>query len=412
MYDFYKGKSNIKFILSLQARYIQNLKGWLLISIRAPLCKMNFCDTGFDIIVCNPPYIRIQNLKEPYRDLIQKNYDFCKSGSTDIYIAFFELAYRLLSPTGVAAFITPNTFLYTETARNLREFFAKGGYIRKIFNYGNVQIFDNATTYSAITIFTKTFQKSFDYYVAISRDEFRHRVIDTKELEGQKSWRLAVELPERVKGIRLGDICSIHVGIATLCDKAYIFPIEPIDDETVWAYTRLRGKVKLERAILKPIVKASKLKSCNEPIREYILFPYQKVDGKMKIIPEEVLSKQFPLAYQYLLSVKPVLDRRDRGRPNLVAWYAFGRNQSLNACFGKKIIFSPLNNKPNFVLCENEECLVYSGYFIKYDGDMQWLLKRLNSPEMEYFMSVSSRDFRNGWKAYNKRALEDFILPL
>jgi adenine-specific DNA-methyltransferase len=54
--------------------------------------------------------------------------------------------------------------------------------------------------------------------------------------------------------VRLGDICTIHVGITTLCDKAYIFPIESIDDETVWAYTKLRGKVKLERAILKPIV--------------------------------------------------------------------------------------------------------------------------------------------------------------
>jgi adenine-specific DNA-methyltransferase len=248
--------------------------------------------------------------------------------------------------------------------------------------------------------------------VAISRDEFRHRVVDIKELMGQKTWSLAIDPPERVKGIRLGDISSIHIGIATLCDKAYIFPIEPIDDETVWAYTRLKGKVKIEKAILKPIVKASKLKSSNDPITEYILFPYQKVNGKTKIIPEEVLAKEFPLAYQYLLSVKPELDRRDRGRPNPVAWYAFGRHQSLDACFGKKIIFSPISRKPNFILYENEECLVYSGYFIKYDGDMQWLLERLNSPEMEHFISVSSRDFRNGWKAYNKKVIEDFIVSL
>jgi methylase of polypeptide subunit release factors len=365
----------------------------------------------FDFIVGNPPYIRIQLLKETERKFIQQYYEFCKTGSTDIYIAFFELAYHLLSPDGVAGFITPNTFLYTETARNLREFFARGGYIKKIFNYGDIQLFDEATTYSAITIFTKKTQQSFDYYQAVSKDEFLHRVIETKALIGKKSWGLSVDTPEKIKGLRLGDICSIHVGITTLCDKAYIFPIEPLDDKTVWAYTKLRGKVKLEKSILKPIVKASKLKSCDEPIREYILFPYQRVNGKMGIIPEEVLAKEFPLAYQYLLSVKPELDRRDKGRPNPVAWYAFGRSQSLQSCFGKKIIFSPINRKPNFVLCENEEYLVYSGYFIKYDGDTQWLLEHLNSPEMEYFIACSSRNFRNGWRAYNKKVIENFIIP-
>jgi len=366
----------------------------------------------FDYIVGNPPYIRIQSLKEDERRFMQKYYEFCKTGSTDVYIAFFELAYRLLSPDGVAGFITPNTFLYTETARYLREFFARGGYIKKLFNYGDIQLFDDATTYSAIMIFTKKQQKSFDYYVALTKDEFKYRVIEFKELLGQKSWRLSTDVHEKVKGVTLGDICSIHVGITTLCDKAYIFPIEHIDDETVWAYTRLRGKVKLEKAILKPIVKASKLKSCNEPIREYILFPYQKLNGKMKIIPEKVLASEFPLAYQYLLSVKPELDKRDKGKPNPVAWYAFGRNQSLDACFGKKIIFAPMNRKPKFILYENDECLVYSGYFIKYDGDLQWLLERLNSPEMEHFISVSSRNFRDGWRAYSKKVIENFIVPL
>jgi len=242
----------------------------------------------FDFIVGNPPYIRIQHLKETDRKFIQNYYEFCKTGSTDIYIAFFELAYHLLSPDGVAVFITPNTFLYTETARNLRDFFARGGHIKKIFNYGDIQLFDDATTYSAITIFTKKPQQIFDYYQAVSKDEFRHRVIETKELIGKRSWQMSIHMPKKLKGVRLGDICTIHVGITTLCDKAYIFPIEPLDNETVWAYTKLRGKVKLERAILKPIVKASKLKSCDEPIREYILFPYQKLNGKMKIIHEEV----------------------------------------------------------------------------------------------------------------------------
>jgi adenine-specific DNA-methyltransferase len=153
----------------------------------------------FDLILCNPPYIRIQYLKENERKFIQKHYKFCKIGSTDSYIAFFELAYHLLSPTGVACFITPNTFLYTETARHLREFLARGGYIKKIFNYGDIQLFNNVITYSSITIFTKKSQDSFDYYLAVTKDEFHHKVVETKELIGRKFWQLSVDIPQKLK---------------------------------------------------------------------------------------------------------------------------------------------------------------------------------------------------------------------
>jgi hypothetical protein len=116
------------------------------------------------------------------------------------------------------------------------------------------------------------------------------------------------------------------------------------------------------------------------------------------------------MAYNYLFSVKDELDKRDNGKNNAVAWYAFGRSQGLDTSFGKKILFSPINNKPNFILVENEECTFYSGYCIKYKGDYLFLLEQLNSQRLADFISVSSRDFRGGWKAYNKKSLEEFII--
>lgn len=104
----------------------------------------------FDFIVGNPPYIRIQHLEIEIRTFIQQNYKFCKSGSTDIYIAFYELAINLLKNSGICAFITPNTFFQTETAKPLRKYFESNKNIRQITNYGHLQLFDNATTYSAM----------------------------------------------------------------------------------------------------------------------------------------------------------------------------------------------------------------------------------------------------------------------
>lgn len=365
----------------------------------------------FEFIVGNPPYIRIQHLSAAERGFIQSQYRFCKSGSTDIFIAFFELAYQLLSERGVCAFITPNTYFYTETARAMRDFFTERGSLEKIINYGDIQLFENATTYSAVTVFTKDSRSEFEYHKATSETGFQRATLLTQDLKGQNVWRLSIENSEKKLGKKLGEICRIHVGITTLCDKAYIFPVEIIDDKTVWALTKLRGRVQLERSILKPIVKGSTLKRSGQPIREWVLFPYRRENGRTTVLPEAELQASFPLAYQYLCSVRTELDKRDNGKLNPVAWYAFGRRQSLETGFGKKIIFSPMNRTPNFVLHDAEDATVYSGYFIKYDGDYESLLLSLNSDEMERFVAVSSRDFRGSWKAYSKKVVAEFVVP-
>ena len=362
----------------------------------------------FDYIVGNPPYIRIQHLEEAQRQFIQQHYSFCQRGSTDLYIAFYELGLSLLKPNGLLGYITPNTFFYTETAKAMRQAMAQRACLKQITNYADIQVFDNVSTYSAIVILSTQPNAHFTFEQASSHTDFLKKQVAISQLNDQKVWRLSTTQQFDNEGIKLGDICNIHVGITTLCDKAYLFAAEPIDNHYLLAKTRLAGEVRIEKGILKPIIKASTLKLGQEKIKEYVLFPYQKVNGKHQIIPEQTLQDQFPLAYQYLLSVKVELDKRDNGAPNAVAWYAYGRSQGLETSFGKKILFSPMNKKPNFILSHNEEATFYSGYCIKFDGDYDTLLEQLNSEKMDAFISVSSRDFRGGWKAYNKRVLEEF----
>jgi predicted RNA methylase len=364
---------------------------------------------SFDFIVGNPPYIRIQHLEDDLRIFIQKNYSFCQSGSTDIFIAFFELSYNLLANNGVCGLITPNSYFSTETARHLRSFFSSKQIIKQITNFGNIQLFDNATTYSAITIFSKKRNNRFIYQQAESIDKFIQKEITFADIKYSKFWQLSVNNIQPLKGIKLKDLCNIHVGITTLSDKIYIFPVETIDDTFVKAFPKGRPSVVIEKAILKPIVKGSTLKHRDEEIKEYILFPFKKVNEKNIILSEEELNRLFPNAYNYLLSIKEELGKRDNGKP-IKPWFNFGRTQSLDNSFGKKIIFSPMNKEPNFILYENEEATLYSGYCIKYKGDYDNLLSILNSKEMKDYISISSRDFRGGWKAYNKRILEEFVI--
>jgi adenine-specific DNA-methyltransferase len=376
----------------------------------------------FDFVVGNPPYIRIQHLALKERKYIQQYYDFCKSGSTDIYLAFFELCLDLLTENGVCGLITPNTFLYTETAKAMRSHFAQNHQVkhitllRQITNYGTIQLFENATTYSAITIFSKKPNDSFVYEQAINKEKIERRKIYAEEIANKPIWQLSIQENQVTTGKRLGEICNIHVGITTLCDKAYIFTNAIAGRHHFTVYSKLLGKnTKLETAILKPIIKGSTYKN-GDLIQEYILFPYQKDEnGKYQVIPEYKLQNDFPNAYKYLKSIKSELDKRDNGASNAVAWYAFGRNQGLDTGFGQKIIFSPMNKEPNFIFSDNEEATIYSGYFIKYKGDtnkIEKLLQQLNSDRMKDFIAVSSRDFRGGYKAYNKKIVENFVIDV
>lgn len=365
---------------------------------------------GFDFVIGNPPYIRIQHLPEDTRNYLRTQFRFCGSGSTDIYIAFYELAYTLLTDSGKCAFITPNTFFYTATARQLRDFLAEESIVERVVNYADVQLFEAATTYSAILTFGKETRTQFTYEQATDKNAFAAQVLSAEVLRNRPFWQLALGEQPSDAGVRLGDICRIHVGITTLCDKAYIFPIREASETTAIACSRLTGEVEIERALLRPIVKGSLLKSSDDAVSEWLLFPYEQRDGKTSLIPEARLQREFPKAYAYLCAVKPQLDKRDNGKPNRVAWYAFGRSQGLETTFGKKIIFSPMNNRPNFVLHTREDCTLYSGYCIKFDGDYEWLLAQLNSERMAQFIAVSGRDFRGGWKAYNKQTLSEFRL--
>jgi len=364
----------------------------------------------FDFIIGNPPYIRIQHLEKKQREYIQENYNFCRKGSTDIYIAFFESAYKLLNENGICGFITPNTYFNTETGKELRRFFETEKNIIQITNYGAIQLFENATTYSAITIFSKQKHNTFLYQKADSKNNFSERKIQFSELTKLNFWQLSVNKASKETGKRLGDICDIHVGITTLADRAYIFEIIEQNGKIVTVSTKLKGKVEIEKQILKPIIKASLLANSNDKQNRVILFPYKINNGKNVIIKEQELIRNYPLAHKYLLSVKDVLDKRDNGKLNKVAWYAFGRTQSLNSSFGNKILFSPMNKKPNFILSEDEKSTFYSGYCIKYSGNYKKLLKQLNSKRTEEFINISSRDFRGGWKAYNKKILQELIL--
>ena len=63
-------------------------------------------DGRMDYVLGNPPYVRVHNLDTSYEDV--KRFSFANGGMTDLYLAFFELGFRMLSADGQLCYITPS----------------------------------------------------------------------------------------------------------------------------------------------------------------------------------------------------------------------------------------------------------------------------------------------------------------
>lgn len=73
----------------------------------------------FDFIIGNPPYVSIYSFSEEEKREYRAAYETAR-GRFDLYLLFFERALKSLRPGGRMVFITPEKFLYVETAAPLR----------------------------------------------------------------------------------------------------------------------------------------------------------------------------------------------------------------------------------------------------------------------------------------------------
>jgi len=123
-------------------------------------------DGGFDVIIGNPPYIKLQNFRKEqensYKFLLEQ-YKSTQSGNFDMYIPFIERALDLLKNSCFLAFIAPNVWIYNKYGDSLKNILISNKYLYQFLNFGSYQVFKDATTYTAIQIFKKEQNKVIKY---------------------------------------------------------------------------------------------------------------------------------------------------------------------------------------------------------------------------------------------------------
>lgn len=128
---------------------------------------------GFDIVIGNPPYIRVDDIEKGQKEYIKKHYKFAK-GKYDMYYLFFELSIRCKSRNGIISLITPNKWTAADSAIRMRQTFIKDSLINEILSTSKLDVFTDASNYPVIT-FLKDNNRRIFVWEASSIDELSYK---------------------------------------------------------------------------------------------------------------------------------------------------------------------------------------------------------------------------------------------
>jgi hypothetical protein len=103
---------------------------------------------GFDIVIGNPPYVRMEHLK-PVKPWLAAHYTVADE-RTDLSAYFFEKGVRLLKVGGRLGYISTSSFFRAGYGERLRLLLSEYTDIETVIDFGDVQIFEGVTTYPAI----------------------------------------------------------------------------------------------------------------------------------------------------------------------------------------------------------------------------------------------------------------------
>jgi type I restriction-modification system DNA methylase subunit len=397
------------------------------------------CDGGFDVIVGNPPYIRIQNMvhyspeEVTYYQDPTSPYKCAHSHNFDKYSLFIERAISRLKSTGRLGYIVPHKFFTILSGNALRKFLSDGQHVEEIVHFGVQQIFGKrTTTYTCILILSKFPKSKFtvehvsdihSWYTLQKTKIERYHSNDISDSPWEFIPPRARKLFERLRNenpTKLEDIARIFVGIQTSADKIYIIKPES-ETETIVKFRDMQGTLwSVEKNILRPFLHDVEIPAFSRPKpNTYVIFPYKIVGSKALLYNQEEMKKYFPGTWKYLNSHKETLMKRDIQGYTEDTWYRYGRSQSLTRFTDEpKLIWPVLSTEPRYAY--DDRNVVFSGggngpYYglrllPKTSLSLYYLQAILSHPVIETMVRARSSEFRGGYKSHGKQFIK--YLPI
>jgi len=336
-----------------------------------------FRDGGFDVVIGNPPYVRGDLLKEikPYLEGNYKTY----SGSSDLFVYFFEKGISILKDKGKFGFIVSNKFTRANYGINLRKYLLDNLKIEDYIDKFEEKVFEDASVDPCIIILTKTNKNkdnlfTYNYFSKINQDSLT-----------SQSWAFGdeekIKLLEKIKeqGKKLIDVIGeVKAGIKTGLNDVLIVNEEKIKE--------IVGKNEREREVFVPLIMGKDIKKWTYKFNDnFLIF----LDGKD--------INNYPNVKRYLLRHKKRLENRSDIKGKNKKWYELRSCAFYNLFKKPKIIWPDISQGSNFTFDEKGVYLDMTCFFIATEEKA--LLGLLNSKLLLfYFDSICSKLGEKGYR--------------
>lgn len=396
---------------------------------------------GFDAVVGNPPYIRIQELVRFAQDevrILQTLYPGAADGNFDIYVAFVQKALGVLRDTGNLGYIMPLRWMKAHYGKEFRKSAAKSGYLMSVDDFGPEQIFAGVTTYTGLQFFSQRKSASIRYRRIAGGSEHRGlgRVIQEHKVPfrslGGAPWYLGQ--PADLRGLFTRLLASPHTlgtaserisqGIKTGRDKIFVLH----DAERRGKVIRGRSKalnrvVEVEADSCKWLIKSAQMRRyLLLAARRVVLFPYHvSAGGDATIIPFSKLETRWPLAAEYLAEHEMELREREGGRfARDDRWHQYSRHQNMDLPAQQKIVIADVLNMSRFAYDDTASVCFMGGAaggygIVVHPPHDPWVVTAvLNSTLSEWLLRPPGLSdwFAGGWFSGESRFIQGLpMLP-
>lgn len=395
--------------------------------------------TGFDIVIGNPPYLRIQGIRDTnpaFAEELVKKYHSA-TGSFDLYATFAERGLQVIRQSGIVNYIMPDKWTNAAFGKGLREVVSEQRAAHKIISFGAYQVF-NASTYTALQWFIPNSEhleyyqldrnletnQELDIYLKSIKDN-NTSIIDAKKLD-KNSWVLTVGATSTIlqklesHTRRISDIFDkIFQGLATSKDDVYFLYDCIENDENIIGYSKQLDRIiNIEKGLVKPLLKGEDVhRYDNIKTNRYVIFPYKIDNGKAALYTENELSVLFPNGYTYLKECEDILRSREKGRFNIDGeWFQYGRKQGILSAEKEKLVAPDISMGGNFaydVEGKFYQTTTIYGYIKKSEisESYKFWMALLNSRLCWWFLTNTGTTLANGFFRFKPDYIKPFPVP-
>lgn len=394
---------------------------------------------GFDVVIGNPPYLRIQGIRESdsvFADYLSKHFKSA-TGSFDLYVTFVEKGLSLVNHSGFVNYIMPTKWTNSAFGKGLRKLVSEKEAAHKIINFGAYQVF-NASTYTGLQWFKphskllKYFELNKDLISNEALKNYLYSLCDERattissEKLSESQWVLTNNIvaeilnrleqqPRRIKDV----FDKIFQGLATSKDDVYfLYDCIENGDYIVGESKQLGCKIQIEKGLVRPLLKGEDVHRYDAiKTNRYVVFPYLIQNGKAVLFQEVELSKQYPQGYAYLKKCEDVLRERENGRFDIDGeWFQYGRKQGIQFAEKEKLVARDISMGGDFAYDVNGEfyqtTTIY-GYIKKIEikESYKFWMALLNSRLCWWYMANTGTVLANGFFRYKPDYINPFPVP-